>query len=387
MMHVGIDLEQFVTDPYTSGIQRVLQYLAREWPAGTASCAFIIPWEDRYLLLSPEQASTLIDPAFDASDVDGMRAGVRSRVEELAEVAPRVTTSSMLGQFDAWLMPEVSYLPRVLERLAMVQESMPCTMIGYDALPMTDPANYRFRPGTMERVSEYFRRLSCATSVVCISEYSRQALLRRLRRNPGLSTTVAHPGGDHIPAAIPDAADAPASGHPIQFLRVGTLESRKMPREVADAFLQARKRGIDAHLTFIGRPSASDARLNQSVRAACLADPEVEWIESATDADVRRALRAADIFLSVGTEGYGIPVLESIRMGTPVLFGGIQPAGELMVGKGARNVGEPSIDALVEAFTTYAHVGAGRSLRAEVDPEAVPRWSHFTNAVARACVG
>jgi hypothetical protein len=387
MMHVGIDLEQFVTDPYTSGIQRVLQYLAREWPTETASCGFVIPWEDRYLLLSPEQASMLIDHAFEAPDVETMRTGVWMRVAELAEVAPRVSASNMLGQFDAWLMPEVSYLPRVLERLAMVQESMPCTMIGYDALPMTDPANYRFRPGTAAWVSEYFRRLSCATSVVCISEYSRRALLRRLRRNPGLPTSVAHPGGDHIPAAIPGVADAPSTGHAIRFLRVGTLESRKMPREVADAFLAARRRGIDAHLTFIGRPSASDARLNDSVREACLADPKVDWIESATDADVRRALRGADIFLSVGTEGYGIPVLESIRMGTPVLFGGIQPAGELMAGRGARDVGDPSIEVLVEAFATYADATVAHSLRAEVDPEAVPRWSHFTNAVARACVG
>lgn len=383
MRHVGIDLEQFVTDPYTSGIQRVLQYLAREWPMETATCAFVVPWEDGYLLLTPEQASTLIDPAFDAADTDSMRAGVWSRVQELSNGAPRVSASGMLGHFDSWLMPEVSYLPQVLERLTMVQESMPCVMIGYDALPMTDPSNYRFRPGTAARVSDYFRRLSSASSVVCISEYSRQALLRRLRRDPGLPISVAHPGGDHIPASMMPRV----AGSPIHFLRVGTLESRKRPQEVAEAFLAARRIGINARLTFIGRPSASDARLNRAVLSACVQDPAIEWIESATDEYVRHALAGADVFLSVGTEGYGIPVLEAIRLGTPVLFGGIQPAGDIMVGHGSRDLGDPSIDDLVQAFTTYSDASEASALRSEVEPEAVPRWRDFTHAVARACVG
>ena len=38
-MYVGIDIEQFVRDPYASGIQRVLQYLALEWPVDDVQAA------------------------------------------------------------------------------------------------------------------------------------------------------------------------------------------------------------------------------------------------------------------------------------------------------------------------------------------------------------
>ena len=47
-------------------------------------------------------------------------------------------------------------------------------------------------------------------------------------------------------------------------------------------------------------------------------------------------VNTSSAFLSIGIEGYGIPVLEAIRLGTPVLFDGIQPAGDLMAGSGAQ---------------------------------------------------
>ena len=64
MTHVGIDLEQFIADPYTSGIQRVLQYLAREWPREEVWCDFVIPFRDEFVLATPQQASTLLNEAF-----------------------------------------------------------------------------------------------------------------------------------------------------------------------------------------------------------------------------------------------------------------------------------------------------------------------------------
>ena len=42
-MRVGIDIEQFVRDPYGSGIQRVLQYLAITWPGSDVEPVFIAP--------------------------------------------------------------------------------------------------------------------------------------------------------------------------------------------------------------------------------------------------------------------------------------------------------------------------------------------------------
>lgn len=144
MTHVGIDLGQFVSDPYTSGIQRVLQYLAREWPSEEVPCDFVVPYEREFLLLNPSQAATMLDAAFAASGGDAVRRVVGEVIERLAGECPKVRPSELLSMYSSWLLPEVSYSRQVLDRLELFARTMPCTMIGYDALPMTDPANYRF---------------------------------------------------------------------------------------------------------------------------------------------------------------------------------------------------------------------------------------------------
>jgi hypothetical protein len=98
----------------------------------------------------------------------------------------------------------------------------------------------------------------------------------------------------------------------------------------------------------------------------------------------------SDAFLSLGVEGYGIPVLEAIRLGTPVLFDGIQPAADLMRGKGARRIDtggvEVDIDRLAAAFATHSQIGALAELQSEVDSNAVPTWNDFARSVAETVV-
>ena len=386
MTRVGIDLGQFVADPYASGIQRVLQYLAREWPSEEAPADFVIPFADEYLIASPQQAAELLNEAFTAASPTELREMVGAQVQQLGDECPHVGLGTLVSIYSRWVLPEVSYLPSVLERLRIFEQSMPVLMIGYDALPMTDPDNYRFVPGTNAQVSEYFRLLAQADSVVCISEYARDSILRRLRRDPTLPITVAHPGGDHVRDNEETPTDKrPSLGTDVTFLRVGTMEARKMPREILEAFLSARERNPKMRLTFVGNPSASDTAINEAIRGAVAADLGVSWIEGASDWDVWHHMEAADAFLSIGIEGYGIPVLEAAMLGTPTLYGGIQPAAELMEGRGARCLGEFDTLDMAESLIAWANPGPIRDLTVEIDPEAVPRWRDFVLHVAHTC--
>lgn len=212
-MYLGIDIEQFVRDPYGSGIQRVLQYLAIEWPSDIAQADFVVPMGEGHGLLTPEQAARLLTVPFTPREPG---ADLRELVQAtIAELNPtRVKTGDLVSIYDAWLLPEVSYDPSVLQRFEVFAKCMPTAMIGYDTLPMSEPANYRFKPGTAAWVSEYFRYLATADSVVCISEYAREQILGRLRRDPASRTSVAHPGGDHLkesPAKPPVAPAKPDS--------------------------------------------------------------------------------------------------------------------------------------------------------------------------------
>lgn len=378
MTHVGIDLEQFVTDPHGSGIQRVLQYLAKAWPQDGMTAEFVVPWDGGHALLTREQSAELLTiPFLPRGGEHDLREPVLARIAEFDPVP--LTQAELLDVFDAWLLAEVSYLPSVLRRFEAFAERVPTVMVGYDTLPMAEPANYRFRPGVAPWASEYFRLLATAASVVCISAEARDSILRDLRRDPALPTTVAHPGGDHVPVR-----DAQPHQRPV-FVRLGTLEARKRPVEIARAFREARQLGgiDDAELLFIGGHSHSDEGINRAIRAE-VESGGVRWIEGASDAEVADLVHESSAFLSIGVEGYGIPVLEAIRLGTPVLFDGVQPAAELMVGRGAQRIEAMHHDALVREFHTWAEPGRLAALQAERDPQAVPTWADFARGVADA---
>lgn len=379
MSHVGIDLEQFVTDPYGSGIQRVLQQLARYWPSELIGASFVVPDGNDFLLLAPEQADALVSTAFERDESGDRRARVQASIAELGNSAPRLRPAALLPMFSAWLLPEVSYLPAVLARAELFRRAMPLVMVGYDTLPMIEPGNYRFTPGTAGLVSEYFRLLAIADQVVCISDYARTSILDRLRRDRSLPTRVAHPGGDHIPIR----KRIQRRNERVRFLRLGTLEARKMPREILRAFRLVRSQGLDAELTFLGAASASDHNINTELDEACRVDPALTWVSNASDADVIAQIERSDIFLSLGTEGYGIPVLESIRLGTPVAFAGIQPAAALMEERGATRIDITDDESLAQAFTDLARSVRERS--AFLEPDAVPTWRGFATVVAETC--
>ena len=387
MSHVGIDLEQFVTDPYGSGIQRVLQQLARHWPNEVIHADFVVPFNGEFLLLKPTEAATLLDTAFDFRNREGLGEAVKSHVARLSDHAPRVRQGQLLSMFSAWLLPEVSYLPSVLSRFRLFSRVMTSVMIGFDALPMTEPANYRFAPKTAAGASEYFRLLARADRVVCISEYSRAAIVQRLRRSSDLVTIVASPGGDHIEfdALSPDPGVSPRSAQPLRFLRVGTLEDRKRPREILAAFQDACSAGLAAELVFAGIPSGSDPRINDELASAALHDPRISWISDLADHDVSQQVRQADVFLSFGTEGFGIPVLESLALGTPVVFGGIQPAGALMAGRGAMAIADDSLDSIRAFFTRPDLRDLIEKLRRELSSSQIPTWGDFARAVSSTC--
>jgi len=374
---VGIDLEQFARDPYGSGIQRVLQQLALYWPADTIEADFIFPDGEHFALLDPTAAAQVLSIPFGEREAGSdLRELVRAGIEQAP--GQRVQAAELQGRYTTWLLPEVSYLPAVLDRLRSFQEHMLTVMIGFDALPMTQPSNYRFTPGMARNVNEYFLQLIKVDKVVCISNYAREEIVGTLRRPAELVTEVAHPGGDHFPVRAPKDLSGP-----VRFLRLGTLEARKMPAEILAAFLDANP--ANTELVFVGGSSASYESINVAVQTANDSDSPVTWIKGASDQQVKDLIADSSVFLAIGIEGYGIPVLEAIAAGTPVVYSGIQPAAEIMQGFGAARHRGHSHKDLVDLFVQYSQPDSLDSLNSELDVNKIPTWKSFTNAVVQLC--
>jgi len=259
----------------------------------------------------------------------------------------------------------------VLRRFETFQQRVPTAMIGYDVLPMTHPGNYMFTPGTLANVSEFFRLVASTETLICISDYAKDSIMETLRRDPSKTTVVAHPGGDHIAART----KKPKNSTTTSYLRLGTIEARKAPLEILEAFEQAvnKHSDRDIELHFVGKPASVDIYLNDALERAIEKGLPIRWTQGATDQEVAEIVRNSDLFLSYGIEGYGIPVLESIQMGTPVLFDGIQPAAEIMESHGAHRL------PLEQVFTHPV----GHSV-SESDQARVPTWKDYVHRVTEA---
>ena len=369
-MKIGIDLEQFVTDPFASGVQRVVQYLAKEWPE-EIQADWIVPSETGYALLTSDQAASVISIPFDnPMHVSELSGTICQAIKNLN--APTIAEAELDSHYDLWFLPEVCYTPTVVKRFERIHKNTTTAMIGHDALPMSDPYNYKFTPGTLGTVSEYFRLIATTDILLCNSEFTKGQALNFLRRDKDLITSVIHPGGDHIPATT---SSPNSSGKSMRtFLRLGTMEARKQPIEILNAFMSATQNGnLNAELHFVGAPARVDVDINIAIERAISEGVPVRWTRNASDEQVMNLVREADAFLSFGREGYGIPVLEAIQLGTPVFFDGTQPAAELMQGHGAHKT---SIDHAFQAPLP-------RAITRE-DQEHIPTWKNYARDIAQA---
>jgi glycosyltransferase involved in cell wall biosynthesis len=214
--------------------------------------------------------------------------------------------------------------------------------------------------------------------VITPSEFSRERLLHHVNVPP--ERVMVAPPAVLPPADPPDAAGILAGLHvPARFiLAVGDVHPRKNHARLIEATAQARRQGLDISLVIAGQRGFQAGSLDVAVAANDAAD----WVHllGYVDREALGALyRAATVVAYVSTyEGFGLPVVEAMAAGTPVVASGVTSVPEV-AGDGAVLVDPTSVDdicrGLLAAATDEALrerlIVAGR-LRAEAyGPDAV----------------
>jgi len=153
-----------------------------------------------------------------------------------------------------------------------------------------------------------------AAAIVAVSEFTRSEVSTWLPDVADRITVV--PNGSHV---RPSGHDHGLPPGPPYALMLGTLEPRKNPALALDAFRVLRRRGVDLRLVLAGgeSPLIDTPAL---LRRRGLAEPDVIRTGYLDDRRLSALLKHARLLVFPSLyEGFGMPVLEAMGAGVPVV--------------------------------------------------------------------
>ena len=250
--------------------------------------------------------------------------------------------------------------------------------------PAAEPRSAAFRAMT-RRILAGVRK---AGHVACDTEATRDALVDRAGVVAGRTSVV--PNGPH-PSCSPRsvvAADAEAgrilrSGMPTtDLLHVGSTIARKRIDVLLHVFAGVRARCPDARLVRVGGPFTADQRRLARELGVDGAIVVLPFLDRSTLAAVYR--RSALVLLPSEREGFGLPVLEALACGTPVIASDIdalrEVGGEAVLYCPLDNV-ERWVSVVTGALAERRDVASRWSARrrAGIDRAAAFSWSRYAS--------
>jgi glycosyltransferase involved in cell wall biosynthesis len=192
-----------------------------------------------------------------------------------------------------------------------------------------------------------------ADHLLAISESTRQDLIHLLGAAPE-RVTVTYCGVDPAFRPLGEAAVAAFRARyslpPGYILYVGTLEPRKNVPRLLDAYaLLRRQRGGAPPLVLVGARGWRQLGLEARVAQLGL-DEHVRWLGYLPPAELPLCYNAAGLFVYPSLyEGFGLPPLEALACGTPVVTSNTSSLPEA-VGDAALTVAPRDVAALAEAM-------------------------------------
>ena len=157
MARTILDLSEFLANPLTTGIQRIVAELCRNWPTGA---------EKTIAKVSSAGQLVEVDMAVQQAVVDFFssrgRQDARARIRSLADRADEHGQKIRLDSTDRLLIPEVFYEERRLNYYENLlhNHAEQTYFIVFDLLPLTHPE--LFPPIHGDHVARYFRLIQQA---------------------------------------------------------------------------------------------------------------------------------------------------------------------------------------------------------------------------------
>lgn len=373
------DLTEFVANPMRTGIQRVSYEILKNWKfSPQLAPGFISPRGSRPMLL-PDEFPGLMGKLFSGND--GIWKTTAKRIAACAWRG-RPISAQDLGRFEGFLNPELFHDAGRAEFYRALSEKTGNQIhwIVYDALPWLNPDV--FPAGSVKGTMHYLKAMRVIPNLHFISAACMSDFCERILRIQRPTYRVCPLGSDGLGRAAPEFDPSRR-----RFACLGTIEPRKNHDVILQAFGELWQRGIDVELAFVGRMGWSSREFSDHLIALSRRERRFVWYEDLNDLQVRETVKSsrATIYASE-REGFGLPPLESLALGVPVIVSQRLPSLSNIAELGQVRVAEISATAISAAVMRLLDDTVAAEKYGEILSLKISTWCEMAEALHQAIV-
>lgn len=363
------DITELVGNPIRSGIQRVVRSFLSAWihTGELKVCRFDYGAID--LVEVPEEILTLLLEQDDATKAKSTK-DIASEIQAILSVSPIVK----VPHEDVHLViPELFFDPL---RVGHYQWRVTCanvklSMLFYDFIPWLYPdAINVHRAGPL---MPYLKLSTLCDNASFISQNTYDDWRLRILHQPERRGMVLPLGADGL-----DLEQQYFDRNKRDIVCLGSIDGRKNQDLIAQAFERAWEKGLTLNLVLVGYAFDKDSVAAKEIRRIGARWPNLIHVTNASDQDVLTILRKAraTIYMSK-LEGFGLPPLESLHAGIPVVVGDGIPSLNGLPDAGQIRIGEVSVAEIEAALWKLEDDRLMSRLWKDTQSLALPTWDDF----------
>ena len=364
---IYLDISQFISHPYKTGIQRVLYEILNTWKNKEPLIPIFINEKSETNIL-PHKVIDLIKSYFQQENNS-----IEATAIEIKSFSKTQNPINLHKESDFFIFnPELFYDQNRInyyQNFIKTKGTDHLYFIIYDLLPFIHPEY--FPRNILTGCTPYLTLIINLKNCGFISEKTKRDFITRAVKKDTLTTSPILPlGGDTL-----GTNTHPFDPSNITFTVVGDIRPRKNTEKVIDVFENIWKKGIEIKLQLCGPLNWPNSTMRNRLESLKNTQNLFSWIEAPNDQVLRDSIiKSRCTIYASENEGFGLPPLESLSLGTPVIVGNHIPSIENLPDDGMIKLKEINHRTLEEAISQMTNDSFAIEKQTKTKDLNIPKW-------------